>query len=154
MARPRTHALAVEPRTRQRAPLDSSSQWRAEDERLARAEESLARLIELESLIRAQRDAIAESNVDQRDHAERVLHELQDRADAEMLHLNALRFPRSAADDATSTTGRARSRTSWSRWTAREQGPVTFVLSLYAAVGVAPRATPVQRRRRRLKSRR
>jgi hypothetical protein len=152
VARSRTLALPVDPDVAVSPPLDASPRWRAEDERLALAERALARLIELEALIRAQRNVIEEASVDQRDHAAVVLRELQERADAEMLRLNALRFPTTSVQSSAST--RSLTRAHESRWTTRLPERATFILGMYAAADIAPRTPSARRRlrRRRLRS--
>ena len=140
MTRPRTRAA-------QASATDDRSAWTAEDHRLERCEQSLARLVELEDQIRAQRNVVDETSGEQRAQAVRVLRQLQARADEEMLRLNALRLsgPVSAGSilwhlrESTRRAGLAGS-------TAR----AGFIAALYTAAD--PPGMPARLRRRRRSS--
>lgn len=151
MARSRTLAARIDPDAKHREVLDASPMWRAEDERLELAERSMERLIDLEALVRAQRNVIDEATAEQRERAVHVLRELQDRADAAMQRLNALRFPPSASDS-TSTVSDVRSTKPLSGRTVRLPGQVALLLGMYEAADLV--LPPSVRRRRRQRTRR
>lgn len=144
MARPRTSAAEAS------ATEVGSASSRAEDDRMQRCEESLARLVDLEDRIRAQRDIVDEATGHARALAVRVLGELQAGADEEMLRLNALRLEAARPGEASPTPLRS------ARWVGAGglAARAAFIGGLY--VTADPPSVPgrLRRRRRRTRARR